>query len=135
MRTIKGWMHSITGGAAAMPLLILFGLNAVDELDRTAFAVLLPEIRDEFFQFVEKSAKYSTADELKKAYAEDPNRNLVDLALKIEVVNAKLGPEAGRRAFASGDPQIQKGLTLFGEAARIAGLPKKKRELAVKAGG
>src|SRR5207253_584224 len=25
-----------------------FGLNAVDELDRTAFAVLLPNIRDEF---------------------------------------------------------------------------------------
>ena len=94
-----------------------------------------PEIRDEFFQFVEKYEKFSTADELKKAYAEDPNRNLVDLALKIEVVNAKLGPEAGRRAFASGDPQIQKGLTLFGEAARIAGLPKKKRDLAVKAGG
>ena len=48
MRSIKRWLHSITGGAAAMPLLVLFGLNAVDELDRTAFAVLLPEIRDEF---------------------------------------------------------------------------------------
>ena len=31
-----------------------------------------PEIRDEFFQFVEKSAKYSTADELKKSYDERP---------------------------------------------------------------
>ena len=41
-------MYAITGGAAATPLLVLFGLNAVDELDRTAFAVLLPEIRDEF---------------------------------------------------------------------------------------
>jgi branched-chain amino acid transport system ATP-binding protein len=38
----------ITGGAAIFPLLVLFGLNAVDELDRTAFAVLLPNIRDEF---------------------------------------------------------------------------------------
>src|SRR3954454_7211812 len=38
----------ITGGAAVYPLLVLFGLNAVDELDRTAFAVLLPNIRDEF---------------------------------------------------------------------------------------
>ena len=94
-----------------------------------------PEIREEFFQFVEKSARYSTVEELKKAYAEDPNRSLVDLALKIDIVNAKLGPEAGRKAFASGDPQIQKGLTLFGEAARIAGLPKKKREMAIKAGG
>ena len=38
----------VTGGAAIFPLIVLFGLNAVDELDRTAFAVLLPNIRDEF---------------------------------------------------------------------------------------
>jgi len=111
---------------------------AVDWLSRhpkvTQDFAVTPEIRDEFFQFVEKSAKYSTAQELKKAYDEDPNRTLVDLAIQTEVVNAKFGPEAGRRAFAAGDPQIQKGLTLFGEAARIAALPKKKRELAVKAG-
>jgi ABC-type branched-subunit amino acid transport system ATPase component/predicted MFS family arabinose efflux permease len=43
------WRPSaITGGAPIYPLLILFGLNAVDELDRTAFAVLTPEIRDHF---------------------------------------------------------------------------------------
>ncbi len=41
-------MSSITLGAPAFPLVVLFGLNAVDELDRTAFAVLLPEIRDHF---------------------------------------------------------------------------------------
>ena len=29
-------------------MLVLFGLNAVDELDRTAYAILLPEIRDQF---------------------------------------------------------------------------------------
>ena len=29
-------------------MLILFGLNAVDELDRTAFGILLPNIRDHF---------------------------------------------------------------------------------------
>ncbi|MEY2451075.1 MAG: hypothetical protein QOD92_649 [Acidimicrobiaceae bacterium] len=45
---IRRRLLSITGGAAAFPLLVLFGLNAVDELDRTAFAVLLPNIRDEF---------------------------------------------------------------------------------------
>ena len=33
---------------AAYPLIVLFGLNAVDELDRTAFGILLPNIRDEF---------------------------------------------------------------------------------------
>lgn len=39
---------SITLGAPVFPLAVLFGLNAVDELDRTAFAVLLPDIRDHF---------------------------------------------------------------------------------------
>jgi branched-chain amino acid transport system ATP-binding protein len=41
-------MQRVTGGAAAFPLLLLFGLNVVDELDRTAFAILIPEIRDDF---------------------------------------------------------------------------------------
>ncbi len=38
----------MTLGQPAFPLAVLFGLNAVDELDRTAFAVLLPDIRDHF---------------------------------------------------------------------------------------
>ncbi len=42
------WLTEICGGQPAYPLLILFGLNAVDELDRTAFGILLPEIRDHF---------------------------------------------------------------------------------------
>ena len=37
------WCDRTTGGAALFPLVVLFGLNAVDELDRTAFGVLLPE--------------------------------------------------------------------------------------------
>lgn len=41
-------LSAITLGAPAGPLMVLFGLNAVDELDRTAFAVLLPDIRDHF---------------------------------------------------------------------------------------
>ncbi|MEY2522434.1 MAG: hypothetical protein QOJ66_999 [Ilumatobacteraceae bacterium] len=43
-----GWLRNICGGEAAFPLVVLFGLNAVDELDRTAFGILLPNIRDEF---------------------------------------------------------------------------------------
>ncbi|HEU5082665.1 MAG TPA: MFS transporter [Acidimicrobiales bacterium] len=39
---------ALTGGAATFPLLLLFGLNMVDELDRTAFGILVPEIRDAF---------------------------------------------------------------------------------------
>jgi MFS family permease len=43
------WRPSaITLGVPTFPLIVLFGLNAVDELDRTAFAVLLPDIRDHF---------------------------------------------------------------------------------------
>ena len=48
-RLLEEWRPSaITLGAPAFPLVVLFGLNAVDELDRTAFAVLLPNIRDHF---------------------------------------------------------------------------------------
>ena len=43
-----GWLRDICGGEASFPLVVLFGLNAVDELDRTAFGILLPNIRDEF---------------------------------------------------------------------------------------
>ncbi len=42
------WLRDVCGGQAAFPLVVLFGLNAVDELDRTAFGILLPNIRDEF---------------------------------------------------------------------------------------
>ena len=42
------WLRDVCGGEAAFPLLVLFGLNAVDELDRTAFGILLPNIRDHF---------------------------------------------------------------------------------------
>ncbi len=42
------WLEGVCGGQAAFPLIVLFGLNAVDELDRTAFGILLPNIRDEF---------------------------------------------------------------------------------------
>ncbi|WP_040491492.1 MFS transporter [Ilumatobacter nonamiensis] len=45
---LRGWFQSITGDGPLYALLILFGLNAVDELDRTAFAILSPEIREEF---------------------------------------------------------------------------------------
>jgi len=50
---LRSWVgewrpSAITLGAPAYPLFVLLGLNAVDELDRTAFAVLLPDIRDAF---------------------------------------------------------------------------------------
>jgi ABC-type branched-subunit amino acid transport system ATPase component/MFS family permease len=42
------WLRGLTAGEAVFPLLILFALNAVDELDRAAFGVLLPNIRESF---------------------------------------------------------------------------------------
>src|SRR5262245_63298363 len=42
------WKLATGGGLSLFPLAVLFGLNAADELDRNAFAVLLPEIRDSF---------------------------------------------------------------------------------------
>ena len=44
---IRYFRHAI-GDESALPLAVLFGLNAVDELDRSAFNVLIPEIRDAF---------------------------------------------------------------------------------------
>jgi len=41
-------LRGLCGGESAYPLVVLFGLNAVDELDRTAFAILLPNIRKDF---------------------------------------------------------------------------------------
>ena len=46
--SVRSRVEVLTGGAAATPLLVLFGLNFVDEFDRIAFATLTPEIRDAF---------------------------------------------------------------------------------------
>ena len=42
------WLFEVTGGGPVFPIVVLFGLNAVDELDRTAFGILLPDIQDSF---------------------------------------------------------------------------------------
>ena len=44
----RQYLNETTAGHDAFPLLVLFGLNAVDELDRTIFGVLAPNIRDAF---------------------------------------------------------------------------------------
>ena len=48
VESVRARLQRVTGDESVVPLAVLFGLNAVDELDRTAFAVLLPEIRDAF---------------------------------------------------------------------------------------
>jgi carboxyl-terminal processing protease len=81
-------------------------------------------LRHDFFRFAE-AAHFSTADELSRQWQEDPNKQIVDLAIQTEIVNAKFGLEAGRKVQAGGDAQVQRALAQFDEAARIAALPKK----------
>ncbi len=45
---LRDRLDVITGGAIATPLLVLFGLNFVDELDQILFGIATPEIRDTF---------------------------------------------------------------------------------------
>ena len=45
---LRARVDRFTGGGPVYPLVVLFGLNAVDQLDRTAFNVLLPNIRESF---------------------------------------------------------------------------------------
>jgi carboxyl-terminal processing protease len=103
-----------------------FAVNwLVKHPDVSRDVAVTPAMRDEFFRFAETS-RFSTAEELKRLWNEDPNRELVDLAIRIELVNARYGLEAGWAVRATGDPQIQNALTQFDEAQRIAALPKKK---------
>jgi len=48
LKSPRRWMATIVDGGPIYALLVLFGLNAVDELDRTGFGILLPEIRKSF---------------------------------------------------------------------------------------
>ncbi len=41
-------LMAVTGGASAVPLIVLFALNMVDELDQVTFGVVAPNIRDTF---------------------------------------------------------------------------------------
>ncbi len=87
------------------------------------FAVT-PAVRDAFFQFCEAS-KFSTAEELNRQWNEDAGKSLIDLAIRVDMINVKYGLESGWRTRAAGDSQLQQALGLFDEAARIAAMPKK----------
>ncbi len=45
---VTDWLEGITDGEPVAPLLVLFAINAIDEMDRSAFNILTPEIRDAF---------------------------------------------------------------------------------------
>ncbi|HUQ40355.1 MAG TPA: MFS transporter [Acidimicrobiales bacterium] len=73
--------NRLTDGLPVFPLGVLFGLNAVDELDRTAFNVLLPEIKKSFglnlngvVALVTVAAVFALLIELPVAYWADRRR-------------------------------------------------------------
>ncbi len=41
---LRRWIKNLGGGQPLYPVMVLFGLTAVDQLDKTAFRVLLPDI-------------------------------------------------------------------------------------------
>ncbi|HEX5268713.1 MAG TPA: MFS transporter [Acidimicrobiales bacterium] len=47
-RLRQSGLRGVTAGAPAYPLVVLFGLNLVNQLDQNAFAILAPNIRDAF---------------------------------------------------------------------------------------
>ncbi len=47
-RSPRAYLRAATHGYPMFPLITLFGLNAVDELDRQLFGILGPDIRDHF---------------------------------------------------------------------------------------
>jgi ABC-type branched-subunit amino acid transport system ATPase component/MFS family permease len=48
VRHPKQWMENLTGNGPVLALLVLTGLNAVDELSRASFSVVAPTVADHF---------------------------------------------------------------------------------------
>ena len=44
----KRFFTEVSGGEALLPLIVLVGLNGVNQLDQTGFGILAPDIRDQF---------------------------------------------------------------------------------------
>lgn len=44
----RGWLAGITGGASGVALVVLFSLNLIEEAERDAFGILVPNIRQSF---------------------------------------------------------------------------------------
>jgi ABC-type branched-subunit amino acid transport system ATPase component/predicted MFS family arabinose efflux permease len=87
----KWWnLSRVTGGAATFPLLILFGLNTVDEFDREAFTILIPNIRDHFNLSIQGVLTLSSLVGLVVLFLEIPLSHLADRynRIKISVIGA-----------------------------------------------
>jgi ABC-type branched-subunit amino acid transport system ATPase component/predicted MFS family arabinose efflux permease len=81
-------LAEITGGASPLPLMLMFGLTAADELDRTAFGILLPEIRDWFGVSLTTALTLNTVATLLTVLAAVPIGFLADRINRVRLVAA-----------------------------------------------
>jgi branched-chain amino acid transport system ATP-binding protein len=79
-------LSEITGGASALPLFVMFGLNATDELDRVAFGVLLPEIRDWFGVSLTTALTLNTVANVLTVVAAIPVGYLADRVSRVHLI-------------------------------------------------
>ncbi|HVE64391.1 MAG TPA: MFS transporter [Mycobacteriales bacterium] len=84
-------LKTVTGGAPLLPLLVLAGLNAVDELDRAAFAALSPEIRNSFDVSVGAIGAISSLSSLTILLAGYPLGFVSDRYRRLTVASAAAG--------------------------------------------
>src|SRR2546425_4879682 len=114
----KGFFNSLSAGAPLFPLLVLFGLNAVDELDRTAFNILVPNIRDAFHLNIQGVVTLSSLVGLAVVFLEIPLSFYADRANRVRI--AVIGAAAW--AFFSFLTGLAGTLFLLGVARAGAGI-------------
>jgi carboxyl-terminal processing protease len=81
-------------------------------------------VRSEFFTFLEKE-DVEPAAAARKDYLADPGAEAIDTSIASEILTARFDANAGWKRSLKTDVQLQRALASFGEAARIAALPKK----------
>jgi ABC-type branched-subunit amino acid transport system ATPase component/predicted MFS family arabinose efflux permease len=111
-------IRRITGGAPAFPLVVLFGLNAVDELDREAFNILIPNIRDAYDLSIQGVLLLGSLVALAVLFLEVPLSHLADRYNRIKMSIAGAGAWGVFSVFTGLAPNV----TLLGVARTGAGL-------------
>ncbi len=111
-------LRRITGGKAVYPLVVLFGLNAVDELDREAFTILIPNIRDHFELSIQGVLLLSSLVALAVLFLEVPLSHLADRWNRIKISVAGAAAWGGFSVFTGLAPNVG----LLGVARTGAGL-------------
>lgn len=76
-------------------------------------------VREAFFKFLEsRPGGFDTNP--REAYKAEKDTGIVDRAIREEILNAVFGRETGYKSSLEGDVQLQKALTLFDDAAKLA---------------